>query len=258
MTNLLSLSIVSHGHSVFIRRLLGQLAALGRSDFDVILTLNVPEELSLDPHQLPYKVRVIQNPYPKGFGANHNAAFSFCSGKNFVVLNPDINLIRDPFPELLSMLDGESHGIFAPLILCKNGNIEDSARYFPSPYRLLKRLFSRIFNLRKSADLVPQNEQVLMPDWVAGMFLLIPRETFRMLNGFSEKYFLYFEDVDLCARAQLAGCKIIVNKNISVIHEAQRDSHRKMRYLIWHVRSAGIFFLSITYLKIQKKRFFGK
>lgn len=257
MSMLMSLSIVSHGHSAYIVRLLDQLAELGRSDFDVILTLNLPEELPIKLGQLPFHVRVVCNPQPKGFGANHNAAFLLSTGDNFVVMNPDIKLVNDPFPALLSMLDSSPHSIIAPLIVCNDGHIEDSARHFPSPYRLLKRCVSRLFKLRLAPDVVPQTEQMLMPDWVAGMFLLIPRVTYRLLHGFDETYFLYFEDVDFCARGRLAGCQILVNKQITVIHEAQRDSHRKLRYLLWHVRSAGKFFISSAYLEIQKQRLFG-
>lgn len=257
MSNVLSLSIVSHGHSAYIVRLLTQLAALERRDFEVILTLNLPEDLPLDLARLPFKVTVVHNARPRGFSANHNAAFRISNGENFVIMNPDIKLINDPFPELLSMLDGKSHSIFAPLIVGAEGHIEDSARHFPSPYRLLKRVAGRAFKVRLRPDVVPQNDHVLMPDWVAGMFLLIPRATYQMLNGFNEAYFLYFEDVDFCARAQLAGCQILVNKNIRVIHEAQRDSHRKMRFLLWHSKSACKFFVSAAYFRIQKKRLFG-
>lgn len=257
MSHVLSLSIVSHGHGAYIERLLRQLAALGRRDFEVILTLNVPEALALEAADLPYPLRIVRNGRPRGFSANHNAAFKLSKGANFVILNPDIRLIDDPFPPLLAMLDGKGHSIFAPLIVCPDGSVEDSARHFPSPYRLVKRFAGRALKVRLRPEAVPQDDKVLRPDWVAGMFLLIPRATYQMLNGFNEAYFLYFEDVDFCARAQLAGCQIVVNKNVRVIHEAQRDSHRKMRYLLWHSRSACQFFASGTYFRLQKKRLFG-
>lgn len=253
-----SLSIVSHGHQAYIVPLLRQLALLEAISFDVILTLNIAEALPIDLDSLPFKVYLIVNPSPQGFAANHNAAFMLSNCDHFVVLNPDIRLIDDPFPALLAMVEQAPDCICAPLIVSGAGDIEDSARNFPSPYLLVRKLAGRIFNLRLPHEVVPQQGAMLMPDWAAGMFLLVPRHIYTALHGFSEHYFLYFEDVDFCARARLAGFPVMVNTEIRVIHEAQRDSHRKLRFLTWHLTSAMKFFISSTYLKIQYRRFFGK
>ena len=253
-----SLSIVSHGHQAYIVPLLYQLAALDVHDFDVILTLNVAETLPVDLDALPFKVYLIVNPSPQGFAANHNAAFMLSNGDHFVVLNPDIRLIDNPFPALQAMVEQSANAICAPLIVSGSGEIEDSARNFPSPYLLVRKLAGRIFNLRLPHEIVPQRGTLLVPDWAAGMFLVIPRTIYSRLNGFNERYFLYFEDVDLCARARLAGFDILVDTEIRVIHEAQRDSHRKLQFLLWHLGSAMKFFVSGVYMKIQFRRLVGK
>ena len=249
-----SISIVSHGHRVFIARLLLQLAALERADFDVVLTLNLPEAPPVALESLPFHVHLIQNAQPRGFAANHNTAFVLGQGDYFVILNPDIRLLDDPFPALLALLEGDAHCICAPRIINDAGQIEDSARNFPSPYQLSKRLACRILGLRIAADQVPQTAQLLMPDWVAGMFLMVPRAVYQALGGFNDGYFLYFEDVDFAARARLLGYRIKVHKATRVVHEAQRDSHRKLRYMRWHLQSAAKFFISSTYMRIQIKR----
>lgn len=249
-----SISIVSHGHRTYIARLLLQLAALDRSDFDVVLTLNLPEEAPVALDSLPYRVQLVQNPQPRGFAANHNTAFDLCTGDYFVILNPDIRLLDDPLSHLLALLEEDTHCICAPLIINDAGLVEDSARYFPSPYRLAKRLACRLLGVRIPPDKVPQTAQVLMPDWVAGMFLVVPRQVYQALGGFNDGYFLYFEDVDFAARARLLGYRIKVHKAVRVVHEAQRDSHRKFRYMVWHLQSATKFFVSGTYMHIQLKR----
>lgn len=253
-----SISIVSHGHHVYIVPLLRQLAELTKCDFEVILTLNVVEKLPIDLDALPFKVCLIVNSIPKGFAANHNAAFRLSTGEYFVVLNPDIRLVEDPFPSLLAMMEQSVDSICAPLIIGNSGEVEDSARNFPSPLLLIRKLARRLFNLQLKREIVPKKGIFLMPDWAAGMFLVVPRSIYLALHGFNERYFLYFEDVDLCARAQLAGFRILVNTEIRVMHEAQRDSHRKFQFLIWHLESAMKFFVSGVYLKIQFDRISGK
>jgi N-acetylglucosaminyl-diphospho-decaprenol L-rhamnosyltransferase len=253
----LSLSIVSHGHKRYIHRLLEDLARLKRADIEVILTLNLPEALPADLAALPFNVTLIENDSPKGFAENHNAAFERSRGDHFVILNPDLKFIDDPFDTLLSLIEGTPDCICAPLIVNEHGGVEDSARSFPTPAFLLKKLFSRLLKLPLHAEVVPRNGNILMPDWVAGMFIVVPRATYAKLKGLSERYHLYFEDVDFCARARLMGYQILVSEDAKVIHEAQRDSRRKLRYFMWHLHSAAKFFTSGAYLRIRLNRFLG-
>jgi N-acetylglucosaminyl-diphospho-decaprenol L-rhamnosyltransferase len=258
MDTKISLSVVSHGHQRYICRLFEDLAQLNRDDIEVILTLNLPEEIPIDFEKLPFKVKVICNDSPKGLAANHNAAFGISQGDHFVVLNPDIKFIDDPFDTMLSIINDQPNSICAPLIINDLGGVEDSARHFPTPALLLKRSLSRMVRLKPKSEAIPNKEGVLAPDWVAGMFLFIPRAIYVKLHGLSERYHLYFEDVDFCARAHLTGHQILVSANAKVIHEAQRDSHRKLRYFLWHLQSAIKFFTSKAYQDIRNKRILRK
>lgn len=252
MRKKLSLSIISHGHHVHVAKLLQQLAELDRSDFEVILTLNLPEPVALA--SLPYPVKLIQNATPKGFGANHNAAFLESTGDYFVILNPDIELLEDPFDPLLELAKRDGLNICAPVIVGADGEVEDSARNFPTPYSLFKRLFYRLLGRPIPPDTLRQDRDTVQPDWVAGMFVMVARATYELLGGFNDAYFLYFEDVEFGARARLAGCHILVCKRARVIHQAQRDSHRRLRFMWWHVQSAAKFFVSPAYLRVLIRR----
>lgn len=250
MRKKLTLSIVSHGHRAHVAVLLQQLAKLHRNDFEVILTLNLPEPEPLPLATLPFPVRLTLNPVPKGFGANHNAAFAESSGDYFVILNPDIELLEDPFSPLLELAERDGLNICAPIILDAAGRVEDSARNFPTPYSLFRRLACRLLGRPIVPDTLREDAETLQPDWVAGMFVMVARETYQRLGGFNDAYFLYFEDVEFGARARLAGCHILVCKAARVIHQAQRDSHRRLRFMWWHVQSATKFFLSLAYLRV--------
>ncbi|MEB0164912.1 hypothetical protein QN360_18625, partial [Glaciimonas sp. CA11.2] len=148
--------------------------------------------------------------------------------------------------------------ICAPLVLNEKNEVEPSARHFPSPFLLCKKLLSRLCHFSLKPEALVDTEDVIMPDWVAGMFMVIPREIYASLHGLNEKYHMYYEDVDFCARARLAGYKILVSKHAKVVHDAQHDSHRKIRYLLWHLSSAFKFFLSSAYLKISWNRIVDK
>jgi len=63
-------------------------------------------------------------------------------------------------------------------------------------------------------------EESIHPDWAGGMFLLFPRTLFEGLGGFDERYFLYYEDVDICARLTLLGRRVVLCPRARVVHHA--------------------------------------
>lgn len=246
----LSVSVVSSGHGPLVRRLLETLNA-HRPDvsMEVILTLNVPEPSPLEGLRLSYPVRVVENQRPAGFAVNHNNAFRHASGEYFCVINPDIAFQREIFTELIRELNDPNTGAVAPGLVDGEGKKQDSYRRLPTPLRLLSRYVGR----ERAGDLVPVgNDGRAQPDWIAGMFLVMRSEVFRELGGFDERYFLYFEDVDLGVRARIAGYRLVVNTRLRAVHEARRDSHRKFAFMAMHLKSAGRFFLSRSYRSARR------
>jgi N-acetylglucosaminyl-diphospho-decaprenol L-rhamnosyltransferase len=214
---------------------------------EVILTLNLPEQLPFQPDDFSFLLVILRNSRPQGFGANHNQAFRRATGVFFAVLNPDLRLAENPFPILCASLEGgELVGVIAPGVEEEGQTIADNARRFPTPIRILKRILHRA---RKS-DYPPAGRPIPV-DWLAGLFLLFPSRVFAAINGFDERYFLYCEDVDLCARLRLAGYEVLWDPRVSVIHQAQRHSHRRLKHLRWHVVSLIRFFRSEVFAALR-------
>ena len=232
-----TISIVSHGQAEHCALLLADLAAhAAPSIAKLILTQNVPG--SLPPLSgLPFPVEVIENTQPKGFGENHNHAFARVTTDYFAVMNPDLRIASDPFPALAERLADPSVGIAAPLVREASGTVADFARPLVSPWEVLRR--------RVSASVDPA--QLARPDWIAGMFLAFRRGAYADLQGFDTRYFLYCEDVDICARARLRGMHLAMAGDVSVTHLAQRESRRSLRYLWLHVSSLFRFWASPVY-----------
>ncbi len=236
--DLVSISVISHGHIQLIAGLLADIAAHVRTPIEVILTLNLPETLPFETARFAFPLRVVENTVPSGFAANQNAAFRLSRGGFFCALNPDIRIERDPFPELLKCLRDRSIGVAAPLIRNPAGTIEDSARRFPTPASILRKAV-----LRRAEVEYPIRSETIHPDWVAGMFMVFPREVFAKLGGFDERYFLYYEDVNLCARLMLAGKRVALCPSAFAVHDARRQSLRSLRYMRWHLSSMMRYFL---------------
>ena len=247
---MITISVVSHGQGKLVGEVLADLARFSDSlSFEVILTQNISELLPFSVGDLPYPVKIVENVAPKGFAANHNAAFRLAGGKWFCVMNPDIRMNDNPFPALLECLAHPGVGVAAPLVLGVQGEIEDSARRFPSPLKILCKAAGGC----KGGDYAITDKPV-RPDWVGGMFMLFPGGIYEKAGGFDERYFLYYEDVDLCARLWLRGYAAMLCPRARVVHHARRSSHRSFRYLRWHLGSMMRFFLSPVYWRVLYRK----
>lgn len=241
----ISVSVVSHLQIELVSHLLDDLERCCQgSRFELILTLNLDEVLPFSRDQYSFPIQIVRNAQPLGFGANHNQAFSLARGPFFCVMNPDIRLQDDPFIALLPCLDPSPVGVVAPRVVGVDGRVEDSARRFPSPFKILCKAFGRC----KGSDYVIERA-LIYPDWVAGMFMLFSSAVFERLGGFDDRYFLYYEDVDICARLRLQQFDVVLCPSATVVHCAQRASHRSARYMRWHLQSMSRFFLSPVYWK---------
>ena len=220
---MICVSVVSHGQAEIALAFLRSLAVVAPGLVSqLVYTRNLPEpelpSLGLDGIDLV----VLDNPRPRGFGENHNAAFARCSRPFFCVVNPDILLPADPFGALLQCLEDPGLGLVAPVVTTPALVVENTARALYTPVELIRQ------------KLRPSNRGS-EADWLAGMFLLFRSEAFRDIGGFDEGYFLYIEDVDICTRLRLAGWRLAQCQACSVIHDARKQSHRSLKYTSWHI-----------------------
>ena len=233
-TEKVTISVVSHGHGQMVVQLLEQLLTF-KEVAQILLTCNIPEVLDI-----PSDIRIvlINNISPRGFAANHNAAFALCENSYFCPLNPDIEFIANPFRPLLDALHSYRAALVAPLIVSEDGRVEDSLRRFPT----LASLWKKFFWGNDGRYILNSEHCAFSPDWAAGMFLLFRARDFELLGGFDREFFLYYEDVDICARAWNAGMKIVACPFVIVIHKARRESHKNFQFLRWHLKSMARYF----------------
>lgn len=222
------LSVVSHGHGAMVLHLLQELAACGAGGpggvARVVLTQNLPEPAPAAPAGgWPFVLELRRNARPQGFSANHNAALARASEPYLCVLNPDVHLQDgNPFPALLRALAHPGAGLAYPRQVDADGTVQDSEREVPTPWSLLRRY------------LVGRSES--RAEWVNAAFWLVRREAWLQVGGLDAGYFMYCEDVDFCLRLRLAGWRL-ARAAARVRHTGQRDSHRRLRHGLWHIRA---------------------
>jgi N-acetylglucosaminyl-diphospho-decaprenol L-rhamnosyltransferase len=230
-------SIVSHGQSTLVNSLLDDFRRLKFNEVEIIITINIPEDESKYNFS-NLNVAVVKNNFPRGFGENHNKALLGSVKKYFFVINPDVRLNSLDVDVLLSSFDDERVGVVAPIVLNSSGVLENNARKFPTIMEILRKYF-----LGLNSMVYATTSEAMIVDWVAGMFVVYRAAAYKLVNGFDQRrFFMYYEDVDICRRLKWVGATVILESRVSVIHNAQRTSHKKLKYFNWHLRSALRYF----------------
>ena len=229
------ISIVSHGQGSLIKNLLLDLeSALKGSlhSINVVVTINFPENERFLTGYPGLQIHVIRNSQKKGYGENHNYAFDSIRSDFFMILNPDVRFNDNLVDPLIQYLES-SVGVVAPRVVDLSGSIEDSFRKFPTIFNIIKRTLRRSFD----GDYGNPESGPQDVDWVAGMFMFFASPTFKSVEGFDERYFMYLEDADICRRLRRKGLSVVYVPGYEIIHEARRTSRKNLKYLTWHVRS---------------------
>ncbi|HET8744046.1 MAG TPA: glycosyltransferase family 2 protein [Ramlibacter sp.] len=215
-----TISVVSHGHGHYVRQILLDLEKAAARIDKVIVTRNVPEADVLSGLALSFPLEFIDNAQPRGFGANHNAAFRHCGSPWFLVLNPDVRIGPEAIATLLDEAAPTS-GVVAPRVMEPGKAAPEPHRGHLTPFEIMGRWVRR------------DNDRA-QPQWVAGMFMLFRSAAYGRVGGFDEKFFMYVEDADICARLRLAGWDVTVNEAVRILHDAQRASDHHWQHLAWH------------------------
>lgn len=180
-------------------------------DFEVIVVNNDADKLFLE-KKYSFDNRVIQSKENLGFGKANNLGAKYAKGENFLLLNPDTLLKDTSIQKMLSFLMENHHiGVVGPKIIQSN-------RHSPQPFTCGKKT-SLLSILFRNTILKPWNKKVpTLVDWVSGTALLIREPIFKKLNGFDERFFMYFEDQDLCLRVKKLGYDISFFPDSYIIH----------------------------------------
>lgn len=194
-------------------------------------------------------ISVLHEPRNLGYGAAANLGVQeLPAGIEWVVVcNPDIRLEPDTLKVLLAERDALARtGVLGPGVLTSRGELFPSARAIPGiRIGIGHALFSKVWpqNPWSAAYLGTYIEQhPRSVGWLSGSFLLINREVFRAINGFDERFFMFFEDVDLGMRMKKSGHRNVYVPAARVTHSgAHSTSAHEKKMLIAHHKSAEMF-----------------
>lgn len=201
---------------------------------DVIVVENCSGDDSLKQLKtgLPDGVRLITAESNGGFSAGVNIGAANSSREFILVLNPDTYFVDGSVSKALDVLDGNPNiGLVGLDLIYPNNERQYSARrfysvldivgrrtplgrYWPLRNRILKHLMIDCWSSGVPFD----------ADWVMGTGFIVRRGLFEEVGRMSEDYFLYMEDVDLCARVWKSGNRVVCVPGATLIHDHRRSS----------------------------------
>ena len=174
-------------------------------------------------------VQLIQTPKNLGYGKGNNFGAVRARGEFILIINPDNTLESDGLEKMITYLnENPDVGILGPKLIFPNGTIRDSFRTFPTPFDLIiKRTVLRlIFKKRMSRYLQWDKDpnEVRDVDWLVGACLFMRRDFYEELGGFDKRFFLFFEDADICRRCWKLGKRVVYFPDTTAHDSEQRLS----------------------------------
>lgn len=182
--------------------------------------------------ELPAGVRVLHSASNRGFGSGVNFGMAACRRDYVLVVNPDTHFTENGLSKVLNLFEAcPEAGLVGLDLQYPDGRRQYSARRFYSWLDII----GRRTPLGRTARFRARMNDHLMVDawahdgpfdaeWVMGTGFVVRRELFEALGGMDESYFLYMEDVDLCARTWLAGYRVMGMPGVTLVHAHQRQS----------------------------------
>lgn len=222
--------VVAYNSARTLRGCVGALTAI--DGVSVIVVDNASPDDSMETiADLP--VRAVRATRNGGFAAGCNLGAAQGSAPYVLLLNPDACIGAEDVHALAEVLDDDPRaGIAAPRILEDDGSLAYSLRRFPR----LRSTFAQALFLHRlwpraswTDELIREREAYEQPsehEWVSGACMLVRRDALELLGGLDEDYFLYCEDIDLCARLRAAGWSIRYEPRATVRHEGGASGAR--------------------------------
>jgi GT2 family glycosyltransferase len=202
------------------------------------------------------QLRVLDAGGNLGFARANNLGIRATTAELVLLLNPDTVPAAGSLDRLAAILDAMPRvAIAGPRIVDAEGRAELSFGAMIGPFAELRQ------KLRSRTSIERRSRTAAFPDWVSGACLLIRRADLERVGLLDERYFLYTEDVDLCAAVRAAGRLVRFSPEAEVVHArgASRASatgpaetaYRRSQLAFYQKHHPGWAPLLAAYLKLR-------
>ena len=212
-------------------------------------------------------VRLIEAGGNVGFAKANNLGIAQTFGELVLLLNPDTVVPPAAVDGLVAILDRNPRAaVVGPRIIDQAGRAELSFGSMISPLTELRQKILVVGNDRRvpiiSGLVDRMTRQTRTVDWVSGACLLIRRSDLVSVGLLDERFFLYTEDVDLCASVRARGRQVIFTADVEIVHlrghsvvsayGASQQAYRRSQIAFYEKHHPGWAPILKAYLKLRR------
>jgi len=229
----LSLIVVNYNNAAFLSSCLHSIKKCFEGDgYEIIVVDNNSTDGSCQLiREKFFGLCMIENWGNLGFAQAVNQGIGRSKGKYLLILNPDVQILPGALQKAINFLEGHPDvGILLPKLVNPDGSLQFSCRTFYNFSTLLLRrtplgnIFPNNRIIREHLMMDWDHREPREVDWGLGACMFLRREALKGENIFDERFFLYFEDVDLCFRMRKEGWKVIYYPEAVMVHSHARQS----------------------------------
>ncbi|HKS76187.1 MAG TPA: glycosyltransferase family 2 protein [Terriglobales bacterium] len=232
----ISIIIVNWNSIDFTRNCVSSIyAQAGPSSFEIVVVDNASSDEWESFQETFPGVKLVRSDRNLGFAGGNNLAFEFTCGDKILFLNPDTVVLDHAIERMCSGLD-TFPGVGA--LGCKLLNADLSLQNtciqpFPT---ITNQLLTMDFLKRRWPRLSLWGMQALYShhpgaleevEIASGACLMLKRQVFDQVGGFSRNYFMYAEEMDLCYKIRRAGWAVAYMGDAEVIHFGGQSTKKK-------------------------------
>lgn len=186
----------------------------------------------------------------KGFGYGHNEILKNVTARYGIIFNPDVLITKSAMDQMVQRMRAEEQlAAVCPKVLNSDGSTQYLVRekldvfdYMLRfvPFTFVKKLFDTRLSRYECRDL--PEDQTSYIKMGSGCLMLVDVDKFKRIGGFDERFFMYFEDNDLCLSFGQAGYQILYTPFETVIHLYEKGAHKNKKLFKIFLHSMMKFF----------------
>jgi hypothetical protein len=184
--------------------------------FEIIIANNELSELNKSFFPNAKIVEINKN---IGFGSAANRGAKIACGKYLCFLNPDTVLLSDIKKITSEFEENKKVGVIGVKLVNEKGVTQN---WIAGKKITFISLVLENIGWPQSKNIFSDSKKIAV-DWVTGGAFFVRRKIFEKSIGFDEKFFIYYEDVDLCRRIQNSGWQIVYLPEIGIFHQGSHS-----------------------------------
>lgn len=234
MKNLLTIIYIYYNTPTEISDSINSLkGAIKKNTYEIIIVNNnSPKPLPVFSEK--HNITILDNKKNNGYGKAVNQGVKFAKGELILIVNPDTIFQKDSVDLMMQKINSDKKiGVLGPQLIDSGGKILHSISSMPNlpdivfALSLINKIWPNNFYSKKYWAIGRDRNMEQESETVGGAVMLIRKSLFKKIKGFDERFFLYFEEADLCKRVTKAGYKILYYPKAKVVHLVGKSTRDK-------------------------------